>query len=430
MTSGAFHSLPISQIVVDRPSRQRKELRNVDELAESISRLGLIHPPVVTRDLVLVAGERRLTACRLLGWTNIMVQFTDELDDYELQCIEFEENVKRLDLTWQEETEAVAKFHALKASNEPAWSAEKTAEALGTSLSSVRQKLQVAKELTNEKVAAAPKFSAALNVVQRNLERRKANTTGAVDKVVEAIVPAGDDKPEVREGPPLLCANFHEWQASYTGPRFNLIHCDFPYGINVADSPRQNAALDDHYVDTRDTYFDLLDRLELAMQNVVDETAHLIFWFSMDYYTPTIERLTAMGWKVNPFPLIWHKSDNSGIAPDPQRSPRRTYETALFASLGDRKLTQVGPRSNSFAHPGRRDDSVHISEKPEAMLRHFLSMVCDEYSRMLDPTCGSGNSVKVAKALGAERVLGLELSPDFHAVAVANWEKSDVTSTL
>src|SRR3546814_18962812 len=108
------------------------------------------------------------------------------------------------------------------------------------------------------------------------------------------------------------------------------------------------------------------------MQNVVAESAHLIFWFSMDYYAITVERLTAMGWRVNPFPLIWHKSDNAGIAPDPQRAPRRTYETALFASLGDRTLTQDGPRSNSFAHPGRRDDRLHNRKKQEATIKHYL----------------------------------------------------------
>jgi predicted RNA methylase len=44
---------------------------------------------------------------------------------------------------------------------------------------------------------------------------------------------------------------------------------------------------------------------------------------------------------------------------------------------------------------------------------------------MLDPTCGSGNAVKVAQLLGAERVLGLELNAEFHERAVAAWT-SDV----
>lgn len=427
MTTGNFKSISLSSIIINRTERQRKELREVDELAESISRIGLIHPPVVTQDLVLVAGERRVTACKKLGWTSIPVQFVDDLSDYELQSIELEENIKRVDLTWQEETEAVERFHKLKEANEEGWSMEKTADALGVSLSKVHRQLAVAKELTNEKVASAPKFSTALNVVQRNIERRKANITQSVDSKIEEVLPQEDEAP-AKPAAPILNADFLEWSASYTGPKFNLIHCDFPYGINVADSPRQSASLSDHYVDTPETYWALLSGLAKAMDNVIADSAHLIFWFSMDFYTETVAQLTAMGWNVNPFPLIWHKSDNKGIAPDPQRGPRRTYETALFASRGDRKLTQVGTQANSFSFPGSRAEAIHISEKPEEMLKHFLRMVCDDCSYFLDPTCGSGNSLKVAKQLGAERIQGIELSEEFYELACANWERAGVSS--
>lgn len=421
MTSGRFHSLSPSSIQTN-PDRQRKDLGNVDELAESIARLGLINPIVLTPDNVLVAGERRLTAVRSLGWTSIPVQYTTELSEYELQCIEFEENVKRKDLTWQEECAALEKFHQLKLGHEEAWTQERTAEAMGLSEPVVRKKLAVARELANAKVAGAEKFSAAFNIVSRNTERRKANALENVGvAITEVLVEAGIEPVLEALAAPLLCDDFHTWQECYDGPKFNLLHCDFPYGINVANSPRQNAALTDHYEDTVDVYWSLVNRLGTAMDNVVAPSAHLIFWFSMDYYTDTVQELTRMGWTVNPFPLIWHKSDNTGIAPDPQRWPRRTYETALVASRGDRKLTQAGCRSNSFAFPGSRDEAIHISEKPLPVLTHFMSMFCDEYSTVLDPTCGSGNALRAAHALGATHLLGLELSAEFHEIATANW---------
>jgi ParB/RepB/Spo0J family partition protein len=421
MTSGRFHSIPPSSIIIN-PDRQRKDLGNVEELAESIARLGLINPIVLDPSNVLIAGERRLTAIRSLGWTSIPVQYTTELSEYELQCIEFEENVKRKDLTWQEECAALEKFHALKSANEEGWTQSKTAESMGLSEMVVNRKLAVAKELNNERVAGADKFSAAFNLVSRSTERRKAAALENVGvKVAEVAAEAGIEPADTPVPAPLLCANFHEWQQAYDGPKFNLIHCDFPYGINVANSPRQNAALTDHYEDGADVYWDLLSRLGEAMHNVVADSAHLIFWFSMDYYADTVSSLSRMGWTVNPFPLIWHKSDNTGIAPDPQRWPRRTYETALVCSRGDRKLTQAGCRANSFAYPGSRDGAIHISEKPIPVLSHFMSMYCDEYSTVLDPTCGSGNALRAAHALGAGSVLGLELSAEFHAVSVANW---------
>lgn len=428
MTSGNFRSHPVSSIIVDRADRQRRELRDIDELAETIQRIGLIHPIVITGDGVLVAGERRLTAVRQLGWTHISVQFVEDLSDYELQMIELEENIKRQNLTWQDEVAALARFHRLKTSHEPDWSQEDTAAALGYSQPDVSKKLLVATQMTNEVVAGADRFAGALNIVQRNADRKKTSVLDSIVVAVDSTILTPEEQaaaPAPEPVIPLLNVSFHDWQVTYDGPKFNLIHCDFPYGINVADSPRMDATIKDHYEDSPDVYWELVNRLALAMDNVVAESAHLIFWHSMkmNQHGETTSALEKMGWKCNPFPLIWHKSDNSGIAPDPQRGPRQTYEAAIFATRGDRKITQEGCVANSFAHPGGRDGAIHASEKPYVMLRHFMRMVCDEYSIVLDPTCGSGNALKVAEDLKAAKVLGLEQLPEFYDIARDNWGK-------
>lgn len=426
MTSGKFKSFPISSIVVERSERQRRELNNIDDLAESIHRIGLINPVVITPDRVLVAGERRLTACKQIGWTSIPVQFTTDLSDYELQTIELEENIKRVDLPWQDQCLAIARFHKLKSEHEPDWSQDKTADAIGLSQNHVSRQLAVAEEISkgNEKVATADKFSVARNIVERNSERKKTSALATADVAISSalgIEPTVQAVPEV----PIINTDFHEWQENYTGSKFNLIHCDFPYGINVADAPRQNSAITDHYEDSADIYWLLCDRLGAAMRNVVAESAHLIFWFSMEKYQQTKDLLTGIGWEINPFPLVWHKSDNAGVCPDPQRGFRRTYETAFFGARGDRKLTQAGTKSNSFAFPGNRSDAIHVSEKPKAVLRHFLAPLCDEYSALFDPTCGSGNALKIGLELKASNVLGLELSKEFYDNAVAGWNKNE-----
>lgn len=427
MTSGNFRSHDVASIVVERSERQRRELRNIDELAESIQRIGLINPLVITQDGVLVAGERRLSAIRQLGWTHVPVQFVEDLSDYELQTIELEENIKRENLPWQDEVAALERFHKLKVTHEPGWSQEQTADAVGLSRPEVSKKLQVAAHMTNEVVSKADRFSAALNIVQRNAERKKTSVLDSVTAAIDDTILTPEEQAAAPTEPeiPLLNVSFHDWQPSYDGPKFNLIHCDFPYGINVADSPRMDATIKDHYEDTPDIYWELIYRLAKAMDNVIAESAHLIFWHSMkmNRHGETTKELEAMGWKCNPFPLIWHKSDGSGIAPDPQRGPRQTYEAAIFASRGDRKITQEGCVANSFAYPGRRDGAIHASEKPYTMLRHFMRMICDEYSIVLDPTCGSGNALKVAEDLGAPKVLGLEQLLEFYEIARDNWLK-------
>src|ERR1700682_319747 len=59
--------------------RYRKELGDVRALADSISEVGLLHPVVVTPEGRLIAGQRRLEACRSLGWNDVPVTVVDLL---------------------------------------------------------------------------------------------------------------------------------------------------------------------------------------------------------------------------------------------------------------------------------------------------------------------------------------------------------------
>ena len=62
---------PIAAIIVG--ARLRRELGDVASLAASIADIGLLHPIVISQDGLLLAGERRLEACRLLGWDTVPV---------------------------------------------------------------------------------------------------------------------------------------------------------------------------------------------------------------------------------------------------------------------------------------------------------------------------------------------------------------------
>ena len=57
--------------------RFRKDLGDLRTLAASIEEVGLLHPIVVTPEGRLIAGQRRLEACRLLRWTDVPVTVVD-----------------------------------------------------------------------------------------------------------------------------------------------------------------------------------------------------------------------------------------------------------------------------------------------------------------------------------------------------------------
>jgi ParB family chromosome partitioning protein len=89
---GDHPSRPISSIRVG--ARHRRDLGDVDGLAVSIAELGLLHPVVIKPDGALIAGERRLEACKKLGWADVPVTVV-ELD--QIVRGEFAENANRKD---------------------------------------------------------------------------------------------------------------------------------------------------------------------------------------------------------------------------------------------------------------------------------------------------------------------------------------------
>jgi ParB/RepB/Spo0J family partition protein len=53
--------------------RHRRDMGDLEGLAAEIATTGLLHPVVVKPSGELIAGERRLKACELLGWTSVPV---------------------------------------------------------------------------------------------------------------------------------------------------------------------------------------------------------------------------------------------------------------------------------------------------------------------------------------------------------------------
>lgn len=402
ITTGEFHSCPINDIIVNREVRLRKSIGDVTELAESIKDRGLVHPIVITRNYVLVAGERRLTACKLLGWDQIVFQFVDEVDlneleaQEELELIELHENIQRQDLTWKEVNDSYTRIYEIAKRRNPNLTLDQASKVVGLShKSDMAAHLLVKRERAhNSRVNESATFTNAKNVARAVTERRAADEA-------ESIL--GGFNPPCS---PILNTDFTVWAESYSGPKFNFIHCDFPYGID-ADASGINPA---GYDDSLDTFLKLFKTLAVFLDNFCAPSAHMIFWYSPKHHFITWENLKLLdGFQFDEVPLVWHKADGRGIAPDQQRRPRRIYETAFFGWRGDRKIVKL--KDNLFSAPTERQRHPH--EKSELALRHFFELCVGPTTRLLDPTVGSGSSLRAALTLGAESVLGIELNEEY-----------------
>lgn len=426
--------LQTSEIIIDRETRQRRVIET-DDLETSIRQRGLINPIIVERAngaWKLVAGERRLTACQKLGLPVVAREVSD-LSPIEHQLIELEENIKRQDLEWQEIAKAIGRVHQIHISADSEWTMGETADSIGLSLGQVSMYLRVNAELaSNQRVAEAGTAREAYNVIARR-DHRAANQ--ALEELItptpepprplrQVEVPIGpnlDIKPQplpavppAPPGPPspeetILQQSFLEWAESYSGPKFNFIHCDFPYGIDFAAGPQGRGNETTVYDDGKDVYFALLQALLDNRDKLLTLNSHIMFWYSEKHGEVTRHMFSDAGFKVLRYPLIWVKTDGAGIASDSRRTPRHIYETALLIVRGDRQLVRV--KADAYSAP--TDKKLHPSTKPLPVLKHFFEMLVDDSTTMLDPTCGSGSALRAAEHFGAATTLGLEIDPQY-----------------
>ena len=92
--------------------RHRTAFGDIDELAASIDRDGLLQPITITPEGVLVCGARRLAAIKKLGWRTVNVWVRSGISDRLGHLLaEQDDNVLHKPLT---QTEAAALYRELK----------------------------------------------------------------------------------------------------------------------------------------------------------------------------------------------------------------------------------------------------------------------------------------------------------------------------
>lgn len=128
--------------IVSNPHQPRKDFNEekLKELSESIKKNGIIQPIIVTRrgnQLEIIAGERRLKAAKLAGFSKVpvIIREADEQQKLEWAIIE---NIQRHDLNPMEEADSY-----LKLSKEFGLSQEEVAQKVSKSRSVVANKLRL-----------------------------------------------------------------------------------------------------------------------------------------------------------------------------------------------------------------------------------------------------------------------------------------------
>lgn len=410
--------IPLDEVVV--PSeRYRKSFdqEDLDKLARSILEVGLLHPPVLRNANELVAGESRYRALCLLrdrgetithigeGVAAGAMPFVifEDLSDLKARQIELEENLIRAQLSWQDEASATAEFHALKKTEDPIHTLEKTAKEIGSYSKQVRNRIALAKNLHRPEVKAARTEKDAIRTLRNSLERD-------MTKQLNKALPKRKSPHQVEVVDALVGL------ASLPSETFSVIVTDPPWGIG-ADKFHMHQARGTGkahtYKDGWDDVQELWECLAVEGYRVANSQAHLYAFCGLERFYYLADKFTEVGWTVWPRPIIWYKGH--GPVPKPDLGPSYCYEPILYANKGGRPTKGTAQDVIEYkTQPGI--SLLRAAAKPVEVYQNLLARSIIPGDRVLDPFCGTGPIFTAAGNLGC-LATGFDIDEDAIEIA-------------
>lgn len=441
--------IQLQMIVIESRQRTTFDAVKLNELKNSIrTRRRLLNPIIVEpiddeiigREYRLICGERRCRAMRVMHEEGNEIFFGDEpippdmipatvitdISLIERLRTEFDENMIREDLTWQDRDRSLFVMHQAELDQNPdatiidtaksimakgglsATNASGPQKTLGSVRVAVTQALVVAKHLDDPKIAKARNSNEAYALIMAqeeatiNAELYRRGQMGLATTSRPTI--------EIRQGDatkivPTLPEN-----------SFELICSDPPYGVLAGAKGYRGRTVHHHnYEDSPQLGMDAIKFLLTEGWRVSKPTANIFIFGHVDNWPFFKAQAATMGWKPFIVPIIWQKSKSEGLAPWGKSGFRRTYECIFYAAKGVRGLIS-SPVDVLSVRRVHRSERIYGAQKPIDLLMQLIECSTLPGEAVLDPFCGSGSTLAAAKRLGRTG-LGIELDQSVVDVA-------------
>lgn len=423
---------PLKDISIPKISigdRGREDLGKLEELANDIKQNGLIAPIALKeqgKDYYLLAGERRLEACKLLEHKTIpAIVYPEDTPPLKCLIIELSENAKRKNMTPEETSRLALKIHRLgielegeakPSNNFEGWNLEKTASVLGISRSYAADfvKTGVAFEVGLEGLDKAKTADDAIKLVRKfKKDTIKKTQAKEVEKRIEKK-PDERRKKELLDSyiicPPtskedLLENGFFEIVKDIPDNSIDLIELDSPYAQRLEKKGEQDAgakkfssatgaASMNEYEDIPPELFpSWCKKMYSECYRILKPARWFIVWFATEPWQEKIfQWLMDAEFKGKRIGGYWIKP--IGQSMHPEINMASTVERFYYVSKGPARLNREG-RNNSFNYKGCSNKS-HPTERPIEMMNDIISTFVTPGSHIVVPCAGSGNTLLAA----------------------------------
>ena len=252
-----------NDIRIPRNRMRPLDVEWIKHLAASFAEIGLLNPPSVTPDLVLIAGHHRIAAAKMLKWATIPVVVV-KLDELRRRLGEIDENLIRNELTVLERAEHFAERKKIylamypetkqggapgagqgkgknlkvaeNATFQPSFASD-TAAKTRTSARTIRQDVQIADALSDDTKEAVRGTALADCSTDLLALARVADPKQQI-RLAKMVI-AGKEKSVADASRSLRLAERHDRNAAISESNASLPQNDRLYSVIYADPPWQ-----------------------------------------------------------------------------------------------------------------------------------------------------------------------------------------------
>lgn len=409
--------LSIDQVLVK--DRVRKDFGNLDELCDSIRALGLIQPIVVTRDLQLIAGERRLRALKKIGVTALVHAshfiFNDEQDPLHIAAMEIEENVKRKELSWQEGILAkkrlfdiMQQIHGVARSGHPSRSDELGITSPGFGVNKLAALLGESNAQTSKDLELAELITAVPQLARAETKEAARRQASLAILVAGAIQTQAKNPPKTEQKWTLYEGDFINNVNNIEPASADFVITDPPYGEDSQGmGPNSKELIASPFADGLASTRNLYISMATATWRVLRSNCFSAFFFGFAVYSDLVSALQSCGFSVDLTPLIWVK--NTVINTTPYTRYGRSYEPILIARKGEPKLMRPSQRDvievQNVITTGTQEKKYYQAQKPVALIEKLILDMSPPGGTICDFCAGSGTTGVAAIRQGRRVVL-------------------------
>ena len=428
--------VPPESIMIE--DRARQEIGDITDLKNSIRESGQLNPILVTKEMKLIAGERRTKACKELK-INVLVRIMPDLKKDDLLIIERMENEARKDFLWHEELRIRYKLHKYwqEMAKPNDWFFKDTAKKLDCSISGLSTDLtlyegikvfpelinletkgkarEAYKKLGDQAIAIQSIENLSDDERDRLKDMMKGNANITPEKIKsmpkakhENIEPITDEstvvsqdetpiKEEKKSNVPdaaYVVQDVMEFIPSLPNNVVGLIELDPPYAIdfntNYGKVSNIKANEDDW---TIEKLFNFYKKMLSVMYDKLLDNSWIICWTGKEHWLSTNEIAKSIGFKIQ-YPGIWSKT--GGTTNTPKTNMISSYEMFLLFRKGNATFNTNSFNSVINFDPVPASKRTHQWEKPLDMYRYLMTVFGKPGSIFVSPFAGSGNSMLAA----------------------------------